>query len=159
MSDEQATTDATAYLPEFDSGQVLATVFGGDNDQQAIKYAKMHNNPAFATKGRWGGDITSKDFPGVSLPASVLEQQFGDIHHPDFVQKVRADKIKVNVTNPKTGATATGILRDVGPGPSEAGKIDLMPGLAALLGIGTDANKSSGQVTYSFAQDSQASTE
>jgi hypothetical protein len=81
--------------------------------------------------GAWGDDIANQRDLGVSLPRSVLRQHFGDEN--------LAHNAPVAVTNPATGKTAVGYIRDKGPGESQQAGLDLMYAMAREIGAGNNA--------------------
>ncbi len=116
----QGSTPSAAAAPRAQpvGGHGWTTVFGlnpdGTTDQQ--------DNGV----GYWGENTRNPRLEGVALPRAVLEGRFGDLPHARGQQ--------VQVTNPRTGQTATLPLVDVGPGASTGNAMDLTYGAMRRLG-------------------------
>jgi hypothetical protein len=111
-----------------DGTPALATTFG-------------YNDPEDNGVGAWG-DVTNRpDVQGVSLPITVLKQQFGDTN--------KAHGQLVRVTNPETGKSVVAPIVDKGPAnwviARQGNTIDLTHATNMAIG-GTGKTP----VTYSF---------
>lgn len=68
-------------------------------------------------QGHWGANTRDPSLAGVSLPRSVLRQQFGD--------EENANGKMVEVTNPATGKKSVLPIVDIGPGETTGNALDL----------------------------------
>lgn len=90
-------------------GGGYATVFGLNTDGSV----DQDDNG----QGHWGANTRDPSLAGVSLPRSVLRQQFGD--------EENANGKMVEVTNPATGKKSVLPIVDIGPGETTGNALDL----------------------------------